>query len=356
MRTLIKISAVAFGCLAAAFAGNPQRAGQAGATQLLINPWARSSGLNGVNVGNSSGVESIINNPAGLCFTERTELVFARCNYLRGSDININSFGLSQSLGGGSNVIGVYVSAFDFGQIPITTEDHPDGGIGYFSPTFMNLGLSYGHKFTENIFVGTTFKMVHESITDVAANGFALDAGVQYRSNFGIADSSHNDRVKLGVTLRNIGTSMRYSGDGLLYRANLYASNYTNAVARVAAQFEMPVQLLLGGSIDWYFGDDHRFTAMGSFVSNSYTYDQFGLGAEYGFKKYLQLRASLLYEKNIFSETDSRTAWTGIAFGGTVQIPFKSGLERFSKFGVDYSYRPTRYFQGTHVFGVHLDL
>ena len=26
------------------FAGNPQRAGQAGASELLINPWARTSG------------------------------------------------------------------------------------------------------------------------------------------------------------------------------------------------------------------------------------------------------------------------------------------------------------------------
>ncbi|MBK5284896.1 MAG: DUF3308 domain-containing protein, partial [Bacteroidia bacterium] len=30
-------------------AGNNDRAGQAGATELLINPWARSSGFGGAN-------------------------------------------------------------------------------------------------------------------------------------------------------------------------------------------------------------------------------------------------------------------------------------------------------------------
>ena len=42
------------------FAGNPERAGQAGATQLLINSWARSAGYNGINIGSVYGIESII--------------------------------------------------------------------------------------------------------------------------------------------------------------------------------------------------------------------------------------------------------------------------------------------------------
>ena len=43
----------------ATIAGNKDRSGQAGASELLINPWARSSGWGGVNVANSFGLESI---------------------------------------------------------------------------------------------------------------------------------------------------------------------------------------------------------------------------------------------------------------------------------------------------------
>ena len=46
------------------FAGNEQRAGQAGASELLINPWARSSGWAGANVAGVRGLEGIYSNVA----------------------------------------------------------------------------------------------------------------------------------------------------------------------------------------------------------------------------------------------------------------------------------------------------
>ena len=60
------------------FAGNPQRAGQAGASELLINPWARTSGWGGANVSGIRGLEGIYTNVAGLAFTEKTELIFSQ--------------------------------------------------------------------------------------------------------------------------------------------------------------------------------------------------------------------------------------------------------------------------------------
>jgi hypothetical protein len=53
-------------------AGNEQRAGQAGASELLINPWARTSGWGGVNVAGVRGLEGMYSNVAGLAFTEET--------------------------------------------------------------------------------------------------------------------------------------------------------------------------------------------------------------------------------------------------------------------------------------------
>ena len=41
-------------------AGNPDRAGSAGAGQLLINPWAASNGLAGANMASILGLESTL--------------------------------------------------------------------------------------------------------------------------------------------------------------------------------------------------------------------------------------------------------------------------------------------------------
>ena len=61
-----------------ALAGNPDRAGSAGASQLLINPWAASNGLAGINMASVRGLESTFNNVAGLAFVNRNELAAER--------------------------------------------------------------------------------------------------------------------------------------------------------------------------------------------------------------------------------------------------------------------------------------
>ncbi|GIV29734.1 MAG: hypothetical protein KatS3mg028_0800 [Bacteroidia bacterium] len=66
-------------------AGNPERAGQAGATQLLINPYSRSAGWAGANQANTRGIEAQFWNVAGTVFTKKTELYFARTEWLVGS-------------------------------------------------------------------------------------------------------------------------------------------------------------------------------------------------------------------------------------------------------------------------------
>ncbi|MBK6835395.1 MAG: hypothetical protein IPG89_14445 [Bacteroidetes bacterium] len=94
-------SAVAIGLMSSGsmFAGNPDRAGSAGRGQLLINPWARSTGWGGANQSNAHGLEAMYLNVAGLAFTKKTEVVFSRSNWLGGSKVNINAFGFTQHVG-----------------------------------------------------------------------------------------------------------------------------------------------------------------------------------------------------------------------------------------------------------------
>ena len=131
-------------------AGNPQRAGSAGASELLINPWARTSGWGGSNIAGVRGLEGIYSNVAGLAFTQKTELIFSQTSWLQyGGKMfsaddavsTISSFGFSQKVGE-SGVLGLAIMSMDFGEIEITTENLPDGGIGTYSPRYMNIGFS----------------------------------------------------------------------------------------------------------------------------------------------------------------------------------------------------------------------
>jgi len=82
-------------CSMQGIAGNPERSGQAGASQLLINPYGRSAGQAGANTARAKGLEAQYMNVAGLAFTKKTELMFMRTSWLVGTGININAFGFS---------------------------------------------------------------------------------------------------------------------------------------------------------------------------------------------------------------------------------------------------------------------
>src|SRR5688572_20500385 len=77
MRKLYSIAVVAtcvLGLSVHAFAGNKDRSGQAGATELLINPWGQSSGVFGMNTAQVRGLDAMKTNIAGLSFVEKTEI------------------------------------------------------------------------------------------------------------------------------------------------------------------------------------------------------------------------------------------------------------------------------------------
>jgi hypothetical protein len=94
-----------------------------------------------------------------------------------------------------------------------------------------------------------------------------------------------------------------------------------------------------------------------SFTSNTASSNQTALGLEYAYKEMLMLRAGYNYEKGIFNYDTRNNAYTGMNMGATVQLPIKSKTsEGSSVVGIDYSYRHTRPFSGTHTFGLRIQI
>ncbi len=328
-------------------AGNKDRSGQAGAPELLINPYARGTGWGSANVANVRGLEGMFTNIAGLAFTNKTEVVFSYTNWLKGTDISISSFGLAQRIGE-SGVLGISVMSMGFGDLDVTTTDQPEGTGATYSPNLLNVNIAYAKAFSNSIYAGINLKIISHSIPNASAMGVAIDAGITYVAG-------KDDQVKFGVVLKNLGPEMKYTGDGFSIKALFAGNDYTLTVNQRSEQFELPTQLKIGASYDFLFGDELRFTLAGTFASNSFTKDQFVLGGEFSLKSYLMVRAGYTYENNITESIDnsSRTnVYNGPSAGLTVQVPFNK--EKGSGIGFDYSYQSTASFNGTHVFGVIL--
>lgn len=337
-------------CLLAIFttptrAGNPDRQGEAGAYELLMNPWARSAGLHTMTTSYIMGVEALQLNVAGLARINRTEVLIGHSVYLQGTDIRTNAFGLGQRIGK-NGVFGFSLMALDFGDIRVTTTDQPEGTGATFSPNFFNLGLSYAHTFENKVSVGVTVRTISESIADVSAFGFAIDAGVQYVTG-------EQDNFKFGISLRNIGSRMTFAGEGLATQGpNPNNGNYDLTFEQRAASFELPSMLNIGLSYDFYPAENNRLTVVGNFTANSFSRDEIGAGLEYSLNDNFMLRAGYRYELDVDDEIQS-SIYTGLSAGASVEVPL-SREEKNRRLGIDYAYRATRVFNGTHNFSVRI--
>lgn len=368
-------------------AGNRDRSGQAGASHLMIDPWAHTSGFANAGVAEIRGLESVYSNVAGLSFVKKTEFAFNRTQYLVGSNcgININAMAFAQHLGRAKDfgTIGLSFFSMGFGDIERTTVGQPEGGLGTFSPSLTYIGIHYAKKFNHFIQGGATVKIINESISDAHAMGFAIDAGIQYTAGA-------FDNFRIGVTLKNIGLPMSYKGDGLAARGVAVGTSFEQTLQSRSAEFEMPSLLTVGVSYDFlFFGgeyaemskDDrkemgltrdeamHRITLMGAFTANSYSRDIFAVGLEYAFMNYFMVRGG--YSLESFTKKTSTDYTTnevvstilvngdsfflGPSVGATAVVPLKKG-NTGARIYLDYAYRFTSKWRGNHLMGIKITL
>lgn len=347
------VASAAFLMGAPAFAGNGDRVGSAGATELLINPWARSAAWADASVACGTGLDAVYTNIAGLAFTDKTQIRFDRTNWLGGSGIAINSAGVAQRISDNS-VISVTVMAMTFGDIQITTVDLPEGGIGTFSPTYSNFNVGYAREFTNSIYGGINFKVVNESIANVRGTSVALDAGIRYVTG-------EQDQIKFGITLKNIGPTMDFGGDGMAIQVMYPNTGELATLEQRSASFEMPSTLNLGGSYDFNFNETNKLTAAFAFSANSFSNDQYRLGVNYGMdikKAAFNVMAGYTFEEGLFSNegfvaTGRVTALSGLSAGVSVDAILGKNKNRL---GIQYAYRHANPFSGIHTVGLSIDI
>lgn len=332
-----------------AWAGNDNRRGTAGATELLINPWARSSGWGSVNVANARGLDAFYSNIAGLSFIPKLEISYANTMLYGGknglnSGASVNAFGLGLRVFD-NGVLGLGLMTMSFGDIDVRTVESPEAINGTFSPTLMNINVAYAHSFTLSIHGGVNLKIISESTDNVSGSAFAVDAGIQYVTGA-------NDELKFGISLKNWGPSYSFGGTGMSFTFVNDASNDMTAEYR-SGEMELPTCLNIGLSYDFYFELwKQKISLAGAFTSNAFLKDNIAFGIEYGLLDIVNLRCGYVYQTDIFSESDRTTANQGLCAGASVNIPLhKKESESNAGMSIDYSYRSSYNLRGSHTIG-----
>jgi len=338
--TLFALLAVVGVCFNA-FAGNPNKKGTAGAEELLIPVGAKGTALGGASLASISGVDAIYWNPAGLANTQSSvEAMFTYMKYI--ADINVTYGAVGVKTGIGS--LGVSFQALSFGDIPVTTEQSPDGTGSMYSPQFMTIGMTYSKSMTDRIFIGSNVKFVNETIMSTSASAFAVDAGVQYLTSIG---------VKIGVAMKNVGSALRFEGNDLERRVDLpgTAPGTPKRDLRIPAQAsQLPSLFEMGLSYDRQLIDKIGLTVMGNFRNNNYAEDEYIAGAELNVNNMLFLRGGYVYSKTDKDVADGKTYIYGPTAGFGIMYPVSAQM----KMAFDFAYRTTEYFSDNLLFSAKL--
>ncbi|HID39922.1 MAG TPA: PorV/PorQ family protein [Calditrichaeota bacterium] len=271
-------------------------AGNNGLAFLKIDVDGRAAALGGAYSALSEDATAVFWNPAGLANSKGKSLVlmhnewladitqeFAALQFYQGK----HNFALAMNL---INIPGIEIR----GNSP--TED-PDGVV---SAINLSATVSYATTIFENWQIGGSFKYLHEKYFMAAANGWAVDLGLQRRLG---------ENIQTGLTIQNLGRMQPL----------LNASTPLPALARAGVAYSFPFYLLgrrplITGDLQYIFGEE----ILGRF------------GVEFGFQQYLALRLGYVTG----SDTQSFTTGLGLDYSG---------------YHLDYAFAPFEYDLGnTH--------
>ncbi len=330
------------------FAGNEDRVGSAGASHLLINPWARGSAIGDAGIANMNGLEATFTNIAGLAFTDKTQIKFNYSNWMGSANIGLNSAGFAQRLSE-SDVIAISVQSLNYGDIAITTVANPEGNIGFFSPRANIFNIGYAKKFSSTISGGINFKVISENISNLKSSGIAIDAGIRYVTG-------DKEQIKFGIALKNVGPVMRYKGDGLSQQVSYVSTGFIGSLEQRSATYELPSLLSIGGSYDFIFTPENKLNLALGFTANSFSKDQFRVGLDYGMiseKMAFNVRAGYVYEKDVLSAENRSNALIGPTAGFSLDALVGKSK---SALGLEYCARFAGIFGIIHTMGLTISL
>lgn len=329
-------------------AGNEDRVGSSGSSHLLVNPWARNAAMGDAGIASSTGLEATFLNIAGLASTDKTQIKVNHTNWMGSAGIAFNSAGIAQRVSE-SSVIAFSIQSMSFGDIAITTTANPEGNIGYFSPRANIFNIGYAKTFSSTISGGINLKVISESISNLRATGVAIDAGVRYVTG-------EKDHIKFGITLRNVGPTTSFKGDGLAQQVTYLSTSFNASLEQRSAAFELPSMLAIGGSYDFLFNEQNKLTVALGFTANSFSNDQYRLGLDYamrGEKVGFNLRAGFVYEKNLFSTENRSNALIGPSAGFSLDAIVG---KKQTALGIEYATRFAGIFGMIHTIGATINL
>ena len=175
-------------------------AGGTTASFLKLGSGARAAGLGGAFTAVAGDINAISYNPAGLANLKRSAAGFTRAELVEG--VSYNFLGYSRPAAKGNIGLGVNY----LGQSSIEGRGANREATGSFQASDTAINLAYARPVTSRSGLGLNFKYITSRIAGESANGWAVDAGWQYKTPV--------KGLGLGFAVQNLGPKMQFLDEG----------------------------------------------------------------------------------------------------------------------------------------------
>jgi len=179
-----------------AFVLADENGGITGFDFLRTDAGARPAAMGGAFVAVSADLYGLTYNPAGLVNVPDMLGTFSFVDQLL--DINSGFAGFNKLLNNGSRIFaGIYYTSY--GEFRRTDASGQD--LGSFTSGDLMISAGYADSLSVGLRYGATAKYIYSKIDDYTAGAVAVDLGVIYRL--------HNQNLNLGLSVTNLGTSVK---------------------------------------------------------------------------------------------------------------------------------------------------
>lgn len=324
---LLLLSGLAFG---------QAKVGTTSAPFLGISVAPRATSMGSAFAAVSNDASAIYYNPGGLSRIPNSEFVFSHTQWLLGT--NFNWVGLVLKLTS-DDAVGLSMTSLDYGEEEITTVEAPEGTGALWAASDLAVSASYSRSLTDRFSIAGTAKYIQQKIYNESASTFAFDIGLLFTTQF-------ND-MKLGMSISNFGSDMRFEGKDLLQRIDLdenVIGNNDLIVANLKTDnWALPLFFRVGLAMDVVKSKMNRVTVAVDAFRPSDNTEIINFGTEYAFNNWVFLRAGY---KSLFREDSEE----GLTAGAGLNYTFGAA----GTWSLDYCFMDFGLFESIHMFSLKI--
>ena len=312
------------------------KVGTTAASFLGISVAPRATSMGGAFAAVANDVSSLYYNPGGLSRISGSQFMFSHADWLVDTDFNWIGFMFNID---GVNAIGASIAQLNYGDEEITTVHHPEGTEERWSASDLVAALTYSRNLTDRFSIGGSMKYVQLKIYNERASAMALDVGLLFTTQF--------RDMKLGMSISNFGSDLKFDGKDLLHRIDLdeetIGENETLVAKMKTDSWPLPLFFRVGVAMDVMKTDMTRFTiAVDAFRPSDNT-EIVNVGGELSVNEFVFLRAGY---KSLFREDSEE----GLTFGAGLNY----NLGTAGRWAIDYSFMDFGLFESIQMFSVKI--